>query len=385
MKKILSVIVAVAVNFVSIMQFTAFAKESDKPAVNAQACVLYCVDDGKVYFSVNENKKMKPASTTKLMTSLLTLEYADSADKTVTFTKDMTAEGSSMYLKIGEKVRLSDLAAGMMMASGNDAANAAAISISGSTEKFAELMNKRAAVIGMKNTHFVTPSGLDDENHYSTAYDMALLMSYALENESFAKLTSQKSVTVEFVEPEPKKTTYTNHNRLLSMYEYCTGGKTGYTMAAGRCLVSSAQKDGLTFVCVTLNDRNDWNDHIALYNYGFSQFACVECDDSDYYFEIPCAGGDDEYISVTGTKGKNVVVPFDKKSNVERTVYADNYLYAPIKDGDFVGRVDYTLDGRLLASTKLVAVEYSNSQNNSQRKNKSIWTKIKEFFTYGKE
>ena len=381
MKKILSVIVVVVVTLTQTAQITAFAQETDKPAVNAQACVLYCVDDGKVYFSVNENKKMKPASTTKLMTSLITLEYADSADKVVAFTKDMTAEGSSMYLKVGEKVKLSDLAAGMMMASGNDAANAAAISIAGSAEKFSELMNNRAAVIGMKNTHFVTPSGTVEVVHYSTAYDMALLMSYALENESFAKLTSQKSVTVEFSEPQSKRTTYTNHNRLLSMYEYCTGGKTGYTMAAGRCLVSSAKKDGLTFVCVTLNDRNDWNDHIALYNYGFSKLACVECDDSDYYLEIPCAGGDDESIGVTGTKGKNVVVPLDKKSNVVRTAYADNFLYAPVKDGDIVGRIEYTLDGKTLASTNLTAVEYSNTQN----KNKSIWTKIKDFFTYGKE
>ena len=121
MKKILSVIVVVVVTLTQTAQITAFAQETDEPAVNAQACVLYCVDDGKVYFSVNENKKMKPASTTKLMTSLITLEYADSADKVVTFTKDMTAEGSSMYLKVGEKVKLSDLAAGMMMASGNDA------------------------------------------------------------------------------------------------------------------------------------------------------------------------------------------------------------------------------------------------------------------------
>lgn len=381
MKKILSVVVVVSVMFVSVFHTQAFATVTDKPTVNAQACVLYCVNDGKVYFSINENKKMKPASTTKLMTSLITLEYADSADKEVTFTQEMTAEGSSMYLKVGEKVRLSDLATGMMMASGNDAANAAAISIAGSTEKFSELMNNRAAVIGMKNTHFVTPSGLDDENHYSTAYDMALLMSYALENENFAELTSQKSVTVEFIEPASKKTTYSNHNRLLSMYKYCTGGKTGYTMAAGRCLVSSAKKDGLTFVCVTLNDKNDWNDHIALYDYGFSQLACVECDDSEYYLEIPCVGGDYDKVSVTGTKGKNVVVPFEKKENVKRTVYADNFLYAPIKDGDIVGRIDYILDGKLLASNNLVAVEYSNLKN----KNKNIFTKIKEFFTYGKE
>ena len=148
---------------------------------------------------------MKPASTTKIMTSLITLEEAASCNSEVTFKQEMVAEGSSMYLKVGEKVRLSDLASGMMMASGNDAANAAAYTISGSPEKFSQRMNEKAEQIGMTNTHFVTPSGLDDDNHYSSAKDMALLMSYALENDDFANLTAKKSVTVEFLEPKSKK------------------------------------------------------------------------------------------------------------------------------------------------------------------------------------
>lgn len=382
MKKAVSVVLSV-VMLVVVSVNTAFSVENTDnaqlPTVSAQACVLYCVEDGKLYYSKNENEKMKPASTTKLMTTLLALEYADAADKEVKFTQEMTAEGSSMYLRTGEVVRLSDLAAGMMMASGNDAANAAAISIAGSSEAFSELMNQRAATIGMKNTHFVTPSGLDDENHYSTAYDMALLMSYALENESFAQLTSEKSAVVEFVNPQSKKTTYSNHNRLLSMYEYCIGGKTGYTMAAGRCLVSAARKDGLTFVCVTLNDRNDWNDHIALYNYGFENYACVECDDSTFYLDVPCVGGESDNITLTGEKGKSVVVADDEKDKVQRTVYADSFLYAPVKAGEELGRVEYTFDGRILATTRLLASKNINQTNEE----KSIWTKIKEFFTYG--
>ena len=379
MKKAVTVVLCVVI-FFSASVYTVFSVEkTSPPEVSAQACVLYCVEDGKLYYSKNENEKMKPASTTKLMTTLLTLEYADAADREVEFTSEMMAEGSSMYLKTGEVVKLSDLAAGMMMASGNDAANAAAISIAGSNEEFALLMNKRASAIGMKNTHFVTPSGLDDDNHYSTAYDMALLMGYALENDSFAELTSQKSVTVDFTEPSSKKTTYSNHNRLLSMYEYCIGGKTGYTMAAGRCLVSASRKDGLTFVCVTLNDKNDWNDHIALYNYGFANYACVECDDTDFYIDVPCVGGDSDSITLVGTKGKNVVVSSYDKDRVERTVYTDSFLYAPIKDADVLGRVEYTLDGVIIESTELTAAGY----NNYKKEEKSLWTKIKEFFTYG--
>ena len=355
------------------------AENNAKVKVSAEAYVLYCADNGQIISSKNENKMMKPASTTKIMTSLLALEEASSRNKKVKFSEKMIAEGSSMYLKVGEVVTLKDLAAGMMMASGNDAANASALTISGSTEKFADKMNKRAKQIGMKNTHFVTPSGLDDDNHYSTAYDMALLMSYALENEDFAKLTSQKNATVEFIEPSSKKTTYSNHNRLLSLYEYCIGGKTGYTMSAGRCLVSAAKKDGLTLICVTLNDRNDWNDHISLYNYGFEKYSCYTSDDTSFFADVPCVGGKSDSVTVTGEKPVSVVVSSADKGKIERKIFLDSFLYAPIKQGNNVGRIEYSLNGKMIEENKLVAVDSVNSK----KENKNIFTMIKDLFTYG--
>lgn len=366
--------------FISFSGITAFSvSDNTVPSVSAQTYVLYCVNDGKIYCANNENKKMKPASTTKIITSLIALEYANANNKNVEFTKEMLAEGSSMYLGIGDEVKLSDLAAGMMMASGNDAANATAISISGSFEKFAELMNTKAKQIGMKNTHFVTPSGLDDENHYSTAYDMSLLMAYALENEDFAKLTAQKSATVDFIKPNDKRTTYANHNRLLSLYSNCVGGKTGYTMAAGRCLVSAATKDGLTFVCTTMNDRNDWNDHIALYEYAFENYACIDCDDSEFYIDVPCVGGDKDVVTLVGAKGESKVVPSKDKNNVKKYIYVKNFYYAPFNSGDELGKIEYILNGKVVAKIPLTACE----NNNYIIKNKSIITKIKEFLKYG--
>lgn len=299
---------------------------------------------------------MKMASTTKLMTTLITLENSSADNSQITFRDDMIAEGSSMYLKVGDKLRLYDLAVGMMMCSGNDAANAAALTIGGSTEKFAEMMNKRAKAIGMTNTNFVTPSGLDDDNHYSTAYDMALLMAYALDNSDFREITKSKSMTVDFIEPKVQRT-YQNHNRLLSLYDYCIGGKTGYTMAAGRCLVSAACKDSVTLVCVTLNDHNDWDDHIALYDYGFSRYCGVDTDDSDESFTLSVAGGDKDEIPLYCDFSQNTVIEKEKKDSVQRRVYIPEFEYAPIKKGECVGMVVYTSSGEIIAQNPLYAKE----------------------------
>ena len=377
MKKVMSAVLSVLLVFS--FSVTVSAEDNAVPSVSAQSYVLYCADNGKIICSKDENKQMKPASTTKLMTSLIALEEAASGNKKVKFTDEMIAEGSSMYLKVGEVVTLKDLASGMMMASGNDAANATAISISGSTEKFAAKMNERAQQIGMKNTHFVTPSGLDDEEHYSTAYDLAVLMSYALENEDFAQLTSQKSATVNFIEPSSKKTTYSNHNKLLSLYEYCIGGKTGYTMAAGRCLVSASKKDGLTLICVTLNDKNDWNDHISLYDYGFSQYSCYSSADTEFFADIPCVGGESDTVTVTGEKNASIVIPSEDKDRVSRKVYIDSFVYAPIKKNEAVGRIEYLIDDKVISVVDLIAVD----KINSKKEIKNIFTKIKDLFTYG--
>lgn len=378
MKRIISFVLCFAILFV-FSSAVVTAADDAVPKTSAEAFVLYCADNGQILCSKNENKKMKPASTTKIMTSLLALEEAASLNKKVKFTEAMTAEGSSMYLKVGEVVTLKDLAAGMMMASGNDAANATALTVSGSTEKFSELMNGRANQIGMRNTHFVTPSGLDDDNHYSTAFDMALLMAYALENEEFAQLTSQKSVTVDFIEPASKKTTYSNHNRLLSLYKYCIGGKTGYTMAAGRCLVSAAKKDGITLVCVTMNDRNDWKDHASLYDYGFSQLYSYQTEDSKFCVDVPCVGGTADKVAVMGEKDVPVIVQSEDKDKIVRKVYLDSFVYAPIKANQTVGKIEYLIDGKTIARVNLVAV----NDVNSQKENKSLFDIIKELFTYG--
>lgn len=208
---------------------------------------------------------------------------------------------------------------------------------------------------------------------------MALLMSYALENDDFATLTSQKSATVSFIEPEGKQTVYSNHNRLLSLYEYCIGGKTGYTMAAGRCLVTAAKKDGITLVCVTLNDRNDWNDHISLYDFGFSELACYETSDKDFVADIPCVGGTSDSVTVSGERNRSIVIAADDKDKIIRKIYCDSFLYAPIKDNQTVGRIDYIINNKVIASTNLIAL----TDVNSKKENKNIFTIIKEFFTYG--
>lgn len=374
MKKIISLAVCFVMPFVLMDAKTA---EDTPPTTSAQAFVLYCPDNNTVICSKNADERMKPASTTKIMTSLITLEEAASCDSEVTFKQEMAAEGSSMYLKVGEKVRLSDLASGMMMASGNDAANAAAYTISGSPEKFSQRMNEKAEQIGMTNTHFVTPSGLDDENHYSSAKDMALLMSYALENDDFANLTAKKSVTVEFLEPKSKKTAYANHNRLLSLYPYCTGGKTGYTTAAGRCLVSSAKKDGVTLVCVTLNDRNDWNDHISLYDYAFEKYRGVDCKDADFCADIPCVGGDKNSVTVTGEKNSTIVLKREDCDKIKKKIYIDSFLYAPIEKNESVGRIEYTLGGKLLYKCNIVAGE----KIKSDKKSVSIFSAIGNLFS----
>ena len=343
---------------------------------SAAAFVLYCPQNGSIILSKNENERKKPASTTKLLTSLITLEYAARGNSKVTFTEKMTAEGSSMYLEYGDTVKLSDLAAGMMMCSGNDAANAAAIAISGSYEKFSGIMNSRAQSIGMKNSHFVTPSGLDDDNHYTTAYDMALLMGEVLRNKQLAELISQKSATVDFIKPE-KHMTYTNHNRLLSMYGYCIGGKTGYTDAAGRCLVTAARRDNLTLICVTLDDKNDWKDHTALYDYGFSKLGCYR--DSQFSAEIPAAGGETDTVTVSADNPCELVVSKGSESKIKRVVRLDSFLFAPVKQGDTVGEIEYSLNGKTLKRTVLKA------QNGAKYKSgkKGLLEKIKEIFFNG--
>ena len=235
--------------------------------VSATACVLMDADTGLVLYRKNEDQRMLIASVTKLMTALVVLEQGE-VDETVTVTAAHMAEGSSMYLRVGEKLTLEELLYGLLLCSGNDAA-LALTECAGGVEPFVALMNEKAAALGMKNTHFANPNGLDDEEHYSTAYDMALLACAAANEPTLRRIASTRTAAI-------GGRTLTNHNKLLSRMDGCIGLKTGYTKAAGRTLVSCAEREGHRLVAVTLRDGNDWNDHEMLYDRGFALVGVQE-------------------------------------------------------------------------------------------------------------
>lgn len=228
--------------------------------VSATAAVLMDADMGQVLYEKNGDRQMLIASTTKIMTALVVLEHA-APDDVITVTPDHMAEGSSMYLRAGETVRVEELLYGLLLCSGNDAA-LALTECAGGLTPFVALMNEKAAALGMAHTSFANPNGLDADGHYSTARDMAVLAAAAVENPTFRRICSSRSVTI-------GQRTMENHNRLLRQVEGCIGLKTGYTRAAGRTLVSCAERDGCRLVAVTLQDGDDWADHAALYDYGF--------------------------------------------------------------------------------------------------------------------
>lgn len=343
------------------VRFPAGAEEPPQ-SLSAQSAVLISADTSVVLYEKDAHLQLSMASTTKIMTALLTLEEAErSGDPTVEITEEMVAvEGSSMGLLPGDEISLTNLAAGMLLASGNDAANTAALYLDGSLEGFARRMNERAGEIGMTETNFVTPSGLDDDEHYSTAYDMALLAGEALKNPEFRKLCSSSTYQVEFAEPG-KKVSYTNHNKLLRLYEGCIGVKTGFTKKSGRCLVSAAERDGVTLIAVTLNAPDDWNDHMALLGYGFSTLTSLSLDGSDFFAEVPVVGSDRAALSVFGGAGGSISLPAADAGRISRRVLLPAFCYAPVKEGDKVGSLQYCLDGKEIYSVPLFAGESVNS------------------------
>lgn len=246
-------------------------------SVSARNAVLIEQESGRILFEKAANEKQRIASITKIMTAILAIE-SDKLQKTVTVSeKAIRTEGSSLYLKGNEKVKLEDLIYGLMLRSGNDAAVAIAEFVGGSLEGFVFLMNQKASEIGMKNTHFANPHGLDDsDQHYSTAYDMAILTRYAMKNDTFKKISG----TEVYRTPHPTENwdrIWYNKNKLLTgLYKYSTGGKTGYTKLAKRTLVSTATKGDMDLIAVTLNAPDDWNDHIGMFEYAFENYNMVQ-------------------------------------------------------------------------------------------------------------
>ena len=346
--------------------------------VSAKSAILMCSDSGSVLWSKNETQPLPMASTTKIMTALLTLECMQACgNKEIEITDEMVrVEGTSMGLMPGDIVNLDALAKGMLLCSGNDSVNAAAIAVGGTTEKFISLMSEKAKLIGMKDTKFSTPSGLDKDNHHSTAKDMAVLGAYAMENEDFAKIASQKSMQVKFVNPS-KVINIRNHNKLLRLYEGCIGVKTGFTKAAGRCLVSCAEKNGVRLICVTLNAPNDWDDHMKLYNYGFENTVSKLFSDKNFKTFVPLEGKKDENIEAIGISEFSKSFKKGDENKVERKVELANSVKSPIEKGQIVGKVVYCLDGRIIGENQII----SNTEiKNPVACKKNFFQSIGEFF-----
>ncbi len=326
-------------------------------SVSAKAAVLLNGDNSEVIYSKNADQKLSMASTTKIMTGLLLCEYGN-FEREITVTDQMLkVEGSSMGLLAGDRVTLHDLLYGLMLASGNDAANVIAYIIGGSLDGFVAKMNDRAKELGLLNTHFATPSGLDDDDHYTTALELAKLAIYALQNEEFAKAVSCEKATLNYGNP-PYKRTLTNHNKMLKMYDGAVGVKTGFTKKSGRCLVSAAKRDGKYVVAVTLNAPDDWQDHCSLLDFGFAQIKQTQYSPMVNNYSLPVVNGENDTLSVN-------IEPFTintlETEDITSKVFLPKFLYAPIESGEAVGKVVYYQGEKIIGEKQLIANKNINA------------------------
>ena len=328
--------------------------------ISAKSAVVIDGDTGEVLYSFNCNECLPMASTTKIMTALLLCELGGDLSTTVVTTNEMvTVEGSSMGLLAGDTVSYYDLLYGMMLSSGNDAANTVAISLAGSVDRFVDLMNERAEQMGLVNTHFVTPSGLDADGHYTTAYELALIAKEALKIEHFAKAAASRSARLCYGNP-PYYRTLTNHNKLLKMYDDVIGVKTGFTKKSGRCLVSASKKDGKFVIAVTLNDGNDWKDQRFLLDLGLSLIETREFSYPERVIKIPCTNGNTVTAEVP-----SVLINVTENSKITYSVKTPAFLYAPISKGQKIGEICYYCEGVSVCSKDIYA---SGSQKQNQNK-----------------
>lgn len=319
---------------------TAARAEETGPA----AMILYEPRTGTVLEALHPDEPMLIASTTKIMTAMVALEHC-ALNEPVTVTEEQTlVEGSSAYLQPGATYTVEDLLYGLMLNSGNDAACALAEHTAGSIEAFAELMNEKVAALGLQNTHFANPHGLNDPEHYSSARDLALITAAAMENPVFCTIFGARSYSSNGIE-------YVNHNKLLDTCEGCIGGKTGYTMAAGRTLVSCAEREGMRLICVTLSDPNDWEDHRRSYDLGFAAYCYIPFPEERWQ-RLPVISGISQNVALD-CAAPGVLV--HRSARVETLVELPRFVFAPISAGETLGQVTVTENGRTILTAEITA------------------------------
>ncbi len=349
--------------------------------VSARSAILMEQETGRVLYEKDAYTQRRIASITKIMTAILAIESGKMDKKVIVSDRAAGTEGSSLYLKKGEKIKLEDLVYGLMLRSGNDAAVAIAETVGGSLEGFVELMNQKAEEIGMSNTVFMNPHGLDDhENHLSTAYDMALLTQYAMNNEVYRIISGTK------VHKAPNETedwdyVWRNKNKLLtSLYHDSTGGKTGYTKRAKRTLVSTAERDGMTLIAVTLDAPDDWNDHISMFNWGYSNYELTLLEPEGILKDVK-----EEPYKGKVKLNRALFYPFteEEKEKVEKSIQLvqppeKSKWDEPTAFENPVGLYKVTLDNEILIKTPL-------TYESKGEKSKGFWRFFKNLFSLGYE
>lgn len=341
-----------------------------------EACVINGVT-GEIVFEKNAHERHSMASTTKIMTAVVALENS-SPDEVINVSYGATVqEGSSAYIKEGDQIFMRDMLFGLMLNSGNDAAYSIAEHISGSREAFADIMNQYAwKKIGAVNTQFINPSGLEGEGHYSTAYDMALIMRYAMSLPDFRRIVATQTMEAQPLNRE-EKLYFSNHNKLLSTYEGCIGGKTGFTEAAGRCLVSVAERDGMMFIAVTLDDSNDWQSHTELLDYAFD--TCYPKKAVEKNMTVKKASVDGETYKFI--YADDFIVPVAKDSRVDLKVvnHISNDLARPINAGEKIGWAEIYRGDSLVGTVDIISESEILGISNIRLKNSFFSSFIRAF------
>ncbi len=320
----------------------------DAPENAAHAAILVHMDTGSVLYEKNADERLLIASTTKIMTALVALENADPAERVTVTKAHCGAEGSSIYLRPGETCTVEALLYGLLLASGNDAALALAEHVGGSVDDFVALMNEYALQLGMRDTHFANPHGLDAEDHFSTAADLAVLTREAMRNETFARIVASHEYLF-------ADRVLVNHNKLLWRLDGCTGVKTGYTKAAGRCLVSCAERNGLRLICVTLSDGQDWADHTALMEWGFANWQYRQSFEGNVAASVPVVSGRADAVGVVTAVPSRLLVP--ASAGLQIRLELPRFVYAEVRAGEHAGTLTVYVDGEARLREELVFAE----------------------------
>lgn len=315
-------------------------------AISAECAILIDGETGRVLYEKQAEEKSLIASTTKIMTALVICEQTNVLDRVKIPKEAVGIEGSSMYLKEGEVLTVQELLYGLMLQSGNDAAVALAIYCGGTVEGFTELMNDKAHRLGMTQSHFANPNGLDSPGNYSTARDMALLTAYAMQNPIFAQTVSTKTITI-------GERCLRNHNKLLWQLEGANGVKTGYTKSAGRILISSVTRMGRQLIAVTFNDPNDWQDHKDLIEDGFSRFTVQKLIQKGQTLgQLELAGGQEESVDLIAAEDFSYSLAQGERVTI--SLPEAGFAYAPVAEGEEAGFAHILVDGTAVAKVPLV-------------------------------